>query len=82
MRAQCARLVPWVPPTFGKTYPLVPAVTRVVVGLERRAPHVCAQARLRVMMLVRGQAPSVVAQAPVRAEQQQQEGTDPWRSCP
>ena len=51
------------PGPFGKTYPLVPAVARLVAGLERRAPHVYAQRWLRVMMAVRGQAPSVVARS-------------------
>jgi NAD(P)-dependent dehydrogenase (short-subunit alcohol dehydrogenase family) len=49
------------PGPFGKTYPLVPAVARIVAGLERRSPHVYAQAWLRVMAAVRGQAPGVVA---------------------
>jgi hypothetical protein len=49
------------PGPFGKTYPLIPAVARIVVGLERRSPHVYAQAWLRVMAAVRGQAPGVVA---------------------
>lgn len=74
------------PGPFGKTYPVVPAVARLVRGLERRAPHVYAQAWLRVMMLVRGQAPSVVAratagpasraQAPVQARAGE---ARPWR---
>ena len=51
------------PGPFGTTYPLVPAVARIVTGMERRAPHVYAQAWLRMMTLVRGQAPSVVARA-------------------
>jgi NAD(P)-dependent dehydrogenase (short-subunit alcohol dehydrogenase family) len=49
------------PGPFGRTYPVAPAVARLVTGLERRAPHVYAQRWLRVMMAVRGQAPSVVA---------------------
>jgi NAD(P)-dependent dehydrogenase (short-subunit alcohol dehydrogenase family) len=49
------------PGPFGRTYPLVPAVARVVAGLERRSPHVYAQAWLRVMAALRGQAPGVVA---------------------
>lgn len=65
------------PGPFGRTYPLAPAVRRLVVGIERRAPHVYAQRWLRMMAAVRGQAPSLVtrattgparrAQAPVRA---------------
>lgn len=49
------------PGPFGKTYPLVPAVARIVTGLERRSPHVYAQSWLRVIAAVRGQAPGVVA---------------------
>ncbi|MCW2681260.1 MAG: putative dehydrogenase [Frankiales bacterium] len=49
------------PGPFGKTYPVVPAVARIVAGIERRSPHVYAQAWLRVMAAVRGQAPGVVA---------------------
>ena len=51
------------PGPFGRTYPLVPAVARIAAGLERRSPHVYAQGWLRVMMLLRGQAPTVVARA-------------------
>lgn len=49
------------PGPFGKTYPVAPAVARIVAGMERRSPHVYAQAWLRVMAAVRGQAPGVVA---------------------
>ena len=49
------------PGPFGRTYPVEPAVARLVAGLERRAPHVYAQAWLRVMAAVRGQAPGLVA---------------------
>lgn len=49
--------LPW--PT-NRTYPLGPAVDRIVAGLERRAPHVYAQWWLRGMQAVRGGLPSVV----------------------
>ena len=49
------------PGPFGKTYPVRPAVARLVAGIERRSPHVYAQAWLRVMGAVRGQAPGIVA---------------------
>jgi NAD(P)-dependent dehydrogenase (short-subunit alcohol dehydrogenase family) len=77
------------PGPFGKTYPVAPAVARIVTGLERRAPHVYAQAWLRMMALVRGQAPNVVtrttaraaaaAQAAAPAVPGQAEGTTTWR---
>lgn len=51
------------PGPFGRTYPLVPAVTRLAAGLERRSAHVYAQRWLRVMMAVRGQAPFLVARS-------------------
>lgn len=70
------------PGPFGRTYPLVPAVTRLVAGLERRSAHVYAQRWLRVMMAVRGQAPSLVARStsgPAAAAQtQSSEGARPW----
>ena len=49
------------PGPFGKTYPVAPAVARIVTGLQRRAPHVYAQGWLRVIAAVRGQAPGLVA---------------------
>jgi NAD(P)-dependent dehydrogenase (short-subunit alcohol dehydrogenase family) len=49
------------PGPFGKTYPVAPAVARLVDGLERRSPHVYAQRWLRVMAALRGQAPGLVA---------------------
>lgn len=60
---QLASLRQGLPGPFGKTYPLVPAVRRIVAGIESRAPHVYAQAWLRMMAAVRGQAPSLVARA-------------------
>ena len=66
------------PGPFGRTYPVVPAVARLTAGMERRSAHVYAQRWLRVMMALRGQAPSLVArttagpaavaQAPVPAD--------------
>lgn len=49
--------LPWV---LGRTYPLVPAVTRIVDGLQRRSRHVYAQRWLRVLPVVRGALPWVV----------------------
>ncbi len=55
-----ARL-PWV---FGRTYPLEPAVARIVDGVAGRRAHVYAQPWLRAMTWVRGATPSVTAAAP------------------
>lgn len=69
------------PGPFGRTYPLVPAVTRLVAGLESRAAHVYAQRWLRVMMVLRGQAPSLVARStagPAAAAQTQLQEAVPW----
>ena len=49
------------PGPFGRTYPVVPAVRRLVAGLERRSPHVYAQPWLRAMAVVRGPSPGIVA---------------------
>ncbi|WKX72215.1 SDR family oxidoreductase [Streptomyces sp. XD-27] len=49
---------PW--PT-NRTYPLGPAVDRLVAGIERRSPHVYAQWWLRGMQSVRGYLPAVIA---------------------
>ncbi|MEV7284274.1 SDR family oxidoreductase [Streptomyces sp. NPDC093252] len=43
-----------------KTYPLGPAVDRIVAGIERRGAHVYAQGWLRGMQGVRGYLPGVV----------------------
>lgn len=51
--------LPWV---FGRTYPLVPSVTRLVAGIERRSAHVYAQAWLRALPAVRGLLPWVAVQ--------------------
>ncbi len=57
LRDMRARL-PW---PMNKTYPLAPAVERLVAGIERRSPHVYGQWWLRGMQSVRGAVPSVVA---------------------
>ena len=70
------------PGPFGRTYPLVPAVTRLVAGIERRSAHVFAQRWLRAMMAVRGLAPSLVARStsgPAAAAQaKSSEEAAPW----
>ncbi|MDQ0787512.1 SDR family oxidoreductase [Streptomyces sp. B3I8] len=50
--------LPW---PSNKTYPLGPAVDRIVAGIERRAPHVYGQWWLRGMQGVRGYLPSLIA---------------------
>ncbi|PNE42725.1 MULTISPECIES: SDR family oxidoreductase [Streptomyces] len=56
MRELRARL-PW---PANKTYPLGPAVDRLVAGIERRSAHVYAQWWLRGMQSVRGYLPSLI----------------------
>lgn len=48
------------PGVLGRTYPLVPAVTRLVDGIQRRRRHVYAQPWLRALPGVRGALPWVV----------------------
>lgn len=55
--------LPWV---FGRTYPLEPAVARVVRGIERRSPHVYPQPWLRALQTVRGALPGGVARVGAR----------------
>ncbi|MGW5252975.1 SDR family oxidoreductase [Streptomyces sp. NPDC004012] len=50
--------LPW---PAGKTYPLGPAVERIVAGIERRSSHVYGQAWLRGMQAVRGCLPGLIA---------------------
>jgi NAD(P)-dependent dehydrogenase (short-subunit alcohol dehydrogenase family) len=50
--------LPW---PSNKTYPLGPAVDRIVAGIERRAPHVYGQWWLRGMQCVRGYLPGLIA---------------------
>ncbi|WP_128375936.1 SDR family oxidoreductase [Streptomyces cavernae] len=56
MREMRQRL-PW---PANKTYPLGPAVERIVAGIERRAAHVYGQWWLRGMQGVRGYLPAVI----------------------
>ncbi|WP_055591385.1 SDR family oxidoreductase [Peterkaempfera griseoplana] len=56
LREMRARL-PW---PANRTYPLEPAVDRIVAGIARRSPHVYAQWWLRGMQAVRGTVPSVI----------------------
>ncbi|MEW1674333.1 SDR family oxidoreductase [Streptomyces noursei] len=56
MRELRARL-PW---PSNKTYPLGPAVDRLVAGIERRSAHVYGQWWLRGMQSVRGHLPSLI----------------------
>ncbi|WP_433547256.1 SDR family oxidoreductase [Streptomyces sp. CA-294286] len=51
------RRLPW---PANRTYPLGPAVDRLVAGIERRSAHVYAQWWLRGMQSVRGYLPGVV----------------------
>jgi NAD(P)-dependent dehydrogenase (short-subunit alcohol dehydrogenase family) len=62
MRELRGRL-PW---PANRTYPLGPAVDRIVAGIERRSAHVYAQWWLRGMQGVRGYLPSVIALGGVR----------------
>ncbi|GAA0689820.1 SDR family oxidoreductase [Kitasatospora atroaurantiaca] len=57
LRQMRARL-PW---PANKTYPLGPAVDRLVAGIARRSPHVYAQAWLRGMQPVRWLLPGLIA---------------------
>ncbi|MER5809723.1 SDR family oxidoreductase [Streptomyces sp. NPDC002033] len=50
--------LPW---PSNRTYPLGPAVDRIVAGIERRSPHVYAQWWLRGMQGVRGYLPGIIA---------------------
>ncbi|QLH23715.1 SDR family oxidoreductase [Streptomyces sp. Rer75] len=56
MRELRARM-PW---PAGRTYPLGPAVDRLVAGIERRSAHVYAQWWLRGMQPVRGYLPALI----------------------
>jgi NAD(P)-dependent dehydrogenase (short-subunit alcohol dehydrogenase family) len=49
--------LPW---PSNKTYPLGPAVDRIVAGIERRSGHVYAQGWLRGMQGVRGYLPGII----------------------
>jgi len=56
MRELRGRL-PW---PANKTYPLGPAVDRIVAGIERRSSHVYAQWWLRGMQGIRGYLPGLI----------------------
>ncbi|MFB7667070.1 SDR family oxidoreductase [Kitasatospora sp. NPDC056138] len=56
--AQLRARLPW---PASKTYPLAPAVERLVAGIGRRSPHVYAQAWLRGVQPVRWVLPSLIA---------------------
>ncbi|MFC9287088.1 SDR family oxidoreductase [Streptomyces sp. NPDC057052] len=49
--------LPW---PSNKTYPLGPAVDRIVAGIERRSPHVYGQWWLRGMQGIRGYLPGII----------------------
>lgn len=69
LRTMRARL-PW---PANRTYPLEPAVDRIVAGIIRRSPHVYAQWWLRGMQPVRGYLPSVIGGALGRREMRRAE---------
>lgn len=69
MRTMRARL-PW---PANRTYPLEPAVDRIVAGIVRRSPHVYGQWWLRGMQPIRGCLPSVVGGALGRREMRRAE---------
>ncbi|WP_059007083.1 SDR family oxidoreductase [Streptomyces specialis] len=56
MRDMRKRL-PW---PANRTYPLEPAVDRLVAGIERRAVHIYAQSWVRAVVPIRGYLPSVI----------------------
>jgi hypothetical protein len=51
------RRLPW---PANRTYPLRPAVERLVAGIEHRSPHVYAQGWLRGLQGIRGYLPSLI----------------------
>ncbi|GAA4793660.1 SDR family oxidoreductase [Streptomyces sp. C10-9-1] len=56
--AELRSRLPW---PSNRTYPLGPAVDRIVAGIERRSAHVYAQWWLRGMQSVRGYLPGLIA---------------------
>jgi NAD(P)-dependent dehydrogenase (short-subunit alcohol dehydrogenase family) len=54
------------PGVLGRTYPLEPAVVRIVEGITHRAPHVYAQKWVRTLQYLRAILPSVSAHTPKR----------------
>jgi len=69
LRTLRARL-PW---PANRTYPLEPAVDRIVTGIVRRSPHVYGQWWLRGMQPVRGYLPSLIGGALGRREMRRAE---------
>jgi NAD(P)-dependent dehydrogenase (short-subunit alcohol dehydrogenase family) len=59
--------LPWV---LNRTYPLEPAVERIVEGMVRRSPHVYAQKWVRSLQYLRAVLPSVTAHTPKREAQE------------
>ena len=61
------------PGVLGRTYPLEPAVVRIVDGITRRAPHIYAQRWVRSLQYLRAVIPTIVARSPrqdaIEAEQ-------------
>jgi NAD(P)-dependent dehydrogenase (short-subunit alcohol dehydrogenase family) len=54
------------PPPLGSTYPVEPAIARLVAGIEGRKAHVYAQRWLRAMPFLRGGLPTLVGHMPSR----------------
>ena len=54
------------PAPFGSTYPVGPAIERLVAGIEGRKAHVYAQRWLRVVPYLRGALPTLTGHAPSR----------------
>jgi NAD(P)-dependent dehydrogenase (short-subunit alcohol dehydrogenase family) len=54
------------PGVLGRTYPLEPAVARLVAGITARSPHVYAQKWVRALTWLRAVMPSITAHAPKR----------------
>ena len=52
------------PGVLGRTYPLEPAVVRIVEGITRRSPHIYAQKWVRTLQYLRAAIPSIVARTP------------------
>lgn len=69
LRSLRARL-PW---PANRTYPLEPAIDRIVAGILRRSPHVYGQRWLRGMQPVRGYLPSLIGGALGRREMRRAE---------
>lgn len=58
-----AQLRASMPPPFGNTYPVGPAIAKLVKGIEQRKPHVYAQGFLRALPALRGALPGLTARA-------------------